>query len=136
MRVRATRGVCWPGPSQASPADAVTYLSTGRAKCKGLSSISVHSGCRRTCVSTRRRLLNHMGARPSQRFVGATGTTCESSRGLRPETRSVRGLADLDRTLLVRYVEWLGQQQTAAGTRWSKITQSSSTTFFASSCNG
>lgn len=67
---------------------------------------------------------NHMGARPSQRFVGADWNQLRVFARFAAETRSVRGLADLDRTLLVRYVEWLGQQQTAAGTRWSKITQS------------
>jgi hypothetical protein len=40
------------------------------------------------------------------------------------ETRSVQGLADLDRALLVRYIEWLGQQRTAAGKAWSKSTRS------------
>jgi hypothetical protein len=67
---------------------------------------------------------NHMGARRSQRFVGADWNHLRVFARFVAETRSVRGLADLDRTLLVRYVEWLGQQRTAAGTRWSKMTQS------------
>lgn len=36
------------------------------------------------------------------------------------QTQSVRRLADLDRTLLLRYIEWLGQQLTSSGTPWSK----------------
>ena len=40
------------------------------------------------------------------------------------ETRSVRRLADIDRALLLRYIEWLGQQRTATGTPWSKSSRS------------
>ena len=39
------------------------------------------------------------------------------------ETGSVHQVADLDRTLLLRYIEWLGQQRTAAGTPWTKSTR-------------
>ena len=40
------------------------------------------------------------------------------------ETGSVRQVADLDQTLLLRYIEWLGQQRTAAGKPWTKSTRS------------
>lgn len=40
------------------------------------------------------------------------------------QTQSVRRLADLDRTLLLRYIEWLGQQRTSSGTPWSKSSRS------------
>jgi hypothetical protein len=36
------------------------------------------------------------------------------------ETRALRGLADLDHVLLLRYIEWLGQQRTPAGEPLSK----------------
>lgn len=40
------------------------------------------------------------------------------------QTQSVRRLADLDRALLLRYIEWLGQQRTSSGTPWSKSSRS------------
>lgn len=40
------------------------------------------------------------------------------------ETHALQRLADFDRTLLVRYMEWLGQQRTAAREPWSKTTRS------------
>lgn len=40
------------------------------------------------------------------------------------ETRAFRRIADLDQALLLRYIEWLGQQRTPAGTPWSKSTRS------------
>ncbi len=40
------------------------------------------------------------------------------------ETRAVQSLADLNRELLIRYVEWLGQQRTSTGEPWSKSTRS------------
>lgn len=36
------------------------------------------------------------------------------------ETRTVRRLADVDRGLLLRYIEWLNQQRTLLGAPWSK----------------
>jgi hypothetical protein len=36
------------------------------------------------------------------------------------QTQGVQRLADLDRALLLRYIEWLGQQRTSSGTPWSK----------------
>jgi hypothetical protein len=67
---------------------------------------------------------NHVGARPSQKFVRADWHLLRVFARFVAETRSVQGLVDLDRTLLVRYVEWLGQQRGATGTPWSKMTQS------------
>ena len=40
------------------------------------------------------------------------------------QTQSVRRLADLDRALLLRYIEWLGQLRTSSGTPWSKSSRS------------
>ena len=40
------------------------------------------------------------------------------------ETRAFRHLADLDQALLLRYIEWLGQQRTPAGAPWSKSSRS------------
>ena len=39
------------------------------------------------------------------------------------ETRSVRGLSDLDSLLLVRYVEWLNRQVASDGKPWSRVTR-------------
>lgn len=44
------------------------------------------------------------------------------------QTQSVRRLADLDLALLLRYIEWLGQQRTSSGEPWSKSSRSVSYT--------
>src|ERR1700690_3143735 len=66
---------------------------------------------------------NHVGSRPSLSIRFQWYHLRAFARFV-AETRCVRALADLDRTLLLRYIEWLGQQRTAAGTPWSKSTQS------------
>ena len=62
---------------------------------------------------------NHVGPR------GPTAIRCQwyhlrSFGRFVAQTHSVRRLADLDRELLLRYIEWLGQQCTSSGTPWSK----------------
>lgn len=66
---------------------------------------------------------NHVGPRPL-RSVGQNWHFLRVFSRFVAETCAVQRLADLDRTLLVRYVEWLGQQRTAAREPWSKTTRS------------
>lgn len=66
---------------------------------------------------------NHVGAR-SARSVAFQWHFLRVFARFVAETRVARSLTDLNRGLLVRYVEWLGQQRTAAGVPWSKGSRS------------
>jgi hypothetical protein len=70
---------------------------------------------------------NHVGPR-SSRSVGHNWRFLRVFARFVAETDTVQQLADFDRTLLVRYVEWLGQQRTAAREPWSKTTRSAAYT--------
>jgi hypothetical protein len=70
---------------------------------------------------------NHVGARTPRAIRHAWRWVRVFAR-FTSETNAIRGVADLDGLLLVRYVEWLGHQRSAIGEPWGKVSRSSAYT--------
>jgi hypothetical protein len=70
---------------------------------------------------------NHVGARTPKAICRAWRWVKVFAR-FAVETNAIRGVADLNGLLLVRYVQWLGHQRSAVGEPWGKVSRSSAYT--------
>ena len=65
---------------------------------------------------------NHVGARPASSVLQSWRVLRKFGRFV-AEKGGLHGLADVNEEMLLRYIDWLNVQQTAAGVPWSKTTR-------------
>jgi hypothetical protein len=70
---------------------------------------------------------NHFGVR-NERCILVTWANLKVFGRFAAESAALKNLADLNRTLLVRYVEWLNTRQRASGKSWTKSSRSTAYT--------